>query len=72
MFDSKYNQYVVSVDIADKPLPKTELMLKKNSLKYTYLSNHSFIFAMFVLGIAITYHAIMHGYDNNLELLKDY
>jgi hypothetical protein len=70
MFDSKYNQYVVFVDIADKPLSKIELVLKKNSLKYIYLSNLSFIFAMFVLGVAVTYRAIMLGYDKDLELFN--
>jgi hypothetical protein len=70
MFDSKDNQYVVSVDIADKPLSIEELERKKNSLKYTYISNLSFIFAILVLGIAVTYRAAMLDYDKEHELLN--
>ncbi len=68
MFDSKDNQYSVSVDIADKPLSKEELAHKKQRLKSIYISNLSFIFAIFVLGAAVTYRAIMLNYDKDLEL----
>lgn len=70
MFDSKNNQYVVSVDIADKPLSKEELASKKHCLKSIYISNLSFIFAIFVLGIAVTYRAIMLDYDKDFELFN--
>lgn len=70
MFDSKYNQYVVLVDIADKPLSKEELVRKKSSLKSLHISNLSFIFAIFVLGISVTYRAITLGYDKDLVLFN--
>ncbi len=70
MFDSKDNQYSVFVDIADEPLSKEELAHKKQNLKSTYISNLSFIFAIFVLGTAVTYRAIMLNYDKDLELFN--
>lgn len=70
MFDSKYNQYVVLVDIADKPLSKEELVRKKSSLKSLHISNLSFIFAIFILGISVTYRAIILDYDKDLALFN--
>ncbi len=70
MSDYKDNQYVILVDIADKPLSNKELMLKKSRLKSVFISNLSFIFALIVLGVAVTLRAFMLGYDKEHELFN--
>ncbi|MCF6190310.1 MAG: hypothetical protein L3J51_07520 [Cocleimonas sp.] len=70
MFDSKDNQYAVSIDLKGKPLSVDELVLKHSRLKYFYKSNLSFILAIFVLGAAVTYRAIMLDYDKEHELFN--
>lgn len=70
MFDLKNDQYSIYVDIADKPLSKEELARKKHRLKSIYISNLSFIFAILVLGVTITYRAFMLDYDKDHELFN--
>lgn len=70
MFDSKDNQYVVSINLKGKPLSIEELVLKHSRLKSFYKSNLSFILAVFVLGVAVTYRAIMLDYDKEHELFN--
>jgi len=70
MLDSKNNQFMVHVDIANKPLSKKEIAHKKYNLKSLYISNISFIFAIIVLGSAVAYRAIMLDYDKEHELFN--
>jgi len=70
MLDSKNNQYAVSIDLKGKPLSVDELVLKHARLKSFYKSNLSFILAIFVLGAAVTYRAIMLDYDKEHVLFN--
>ncbi len=70
MFNSEKNQYEITVDINDKPLTIDELVSKQDRLKSSYISNLSFIFAIFILGSAVTYKAITLEYDKEFELFN--
>ncbi len=70
MFNSKDNQYAVSIDLKGKPLSVDELVVKHLRLKSIYKSNLSFILAIFVLGAAVTYRAVMLDYDKEHELFN--
>ncbi len=70
MLDSKNNQFMVHVDIANKPLSKKEIAHKKYDLRSTYISNLSFILAIIVLGSAVAYRATILDYDKEHELFN--
>ena len=70
MFDSNNNQYVINVDLKGDALSQKEIAKTQKKLKVSYKSNLSFIFAVFILGVAVSYRAITLDYDKEYELIN--
>ena len=68
MINTKNNQYSITVDIKGDAISQEELDSKRTKLKAFYKSNISFIIALLVLSIVITYRAITLDYDKEFEL----
>jgi hypothetical protein len=70
MFDANNSSFNLSINLKGKALSINEISQTQQHLKRFHKSNLSFIVAILVLGMAVTYRAITLDYDKDFELFN--